>query len=177
MFPNIPPAVGQTDSDKSEIPIFKTWCQIQIGIGPRTIDGFAAELHKRNIRILPTARVLMQKTEIKPCTLVETLDLVLVTPQQLLLPETSTYDQILTRIYKLGLKLCPAEVGLQFWLQQTTLFNNDEYCLVGMLPVDVWGDSLIYQLAQSYTGQKEIRAYYGNKEIQLETDTTYCFAR
>jgi hypothetical protein len=109
---------------------FKIWRTVKLGTGMQGVDSFAQALVKFD---LCYAEEEILRAAIRSATIhTQEIDLVRVTLSDLGM-WSGDYPAICKRALAIGLKLCPAEVGLQLRLQYTDQ-PRGEMLLLGMEP-------------------------------------------
>jgi len=117
--------------------------QYQIEIGGKTKAQLEQELKARNIWVSNYAQDLLNSPYFSTSKNKEQANLVRLTVEDLGFPEGATTDKIYKRAEKLGLELCPAEVGPNLRLQYT----GKEWILIGMKQIsDRDGDPDVFYL-------------------------------
>ena len=122
---------------RKENPWARTWAvwkKIKLGTGLRTTEDFNKALFKvRNCLIGPRAGSLMDAPSFTTNEEEEEVGLVVVSLSDLGFEKETKYSDICKRAQKLGLDLCPAEVGPQLRLQFTDQLRG--FLLIGMKPI------------------------------------------
>jgi len=125
-------------------PEFRIWKTIKLGTGLKDCDDFLDAIKSAGWEFpkVGTIRMLRDsafKTATKECE----VDLVLVTVAELgfEFDSSTRRDEIFKRASKLGLKLCPPEVGPQLRLQYKEQLD-EEWINIGMEPIDSPNPSL-----------------------------------
>ncbi len=113
---------------------FPTWKTIKLGTGLKTADDFRRAFKADGLRISDWANDLLNKQAFKPADKETEVDLVVVSVAELGFPQGATRQEIYNRAQKLGLDLCPPEVGPQLRLQYKERPMR-EGLLVGMEPI------------------------------------------
>lgn len=99
------------------------WKTIKLGTGPKTADEFRRLLGEGGFRLSNRASDILGKPAFKVADEETEIDLVKVTAAELGFKKGARRDQIYERAQKLGLELCPAEVGPQLRLQYQHRFH------------------------------------------------------
>ncbi|MDO8505334.1 MAG: hypothetical protein Q7S48_02035 [bacterium] len=107
------------------------WKTVTLGTHGSVADLKAA-FDKNGIRVTYYAMHMLAKTLL--ATKVETVDLIMVTVDRLGFPNGATTEEIYARARKLGLKLCPAEVGPALRLAYPDQPEN-EWLEIAMEPI------------------------------------------
>lgn len=159
----------------------------QITIGDKSADQLEADLEKENVYF--TVQDIFDKAKIVPLKKPEQMDIIILTVADLGFSQGATTKQIYARAKKLGLELCPAEVGPRLSLQykdqpnglhvtiaMKAIFGGDannanEYLSYGseVFHVDRFDDG------QHILGTDFIGASGGNG--MWDTESTWAFAR
>ena len=134
-----------TDIFIPELKVFKT---IELGTGLKTADAFRRSLKDNGIVIDEHADDILGKPGFTVATEETEIDLVVVSAAELGFKDATTLEQIYTRAKKLGLNLCPAEVGPQLCLQHKDQPNRE--LLIAMEPIIGLTDYLsLFKLVRS----------------------------
>ncbi len=134
--------------------IFAVWKTIKLGTGLKTADNFRRALKAEgNIIGDWGASKILGRKEFTVAKEETEVDLVAVSiVDDLGFVNGATQKEIYEKAFKLGLKLCPAEVGPQLRLQ----FKNQpkgEWLLIGMEPIyDSDGDPYVFYVGRGRDG-------------------------
>ncbi|NQU84038.1 MAG: hypothetical protein HQ536_05000, partial [Parcubacteria group bacterium] len=96
---------------------FSTRKTIQLGTGLKTVDDFCRAFKENGCCVSDWALDILKKPAFTVVSQPTTIDLVVRSVAELGFPDGATRKEIYERAAKLGLELCPAEVGPQFRLQ------------------------------------------------------------
>ena len=121
-------------SRKGKTKEFPIWKTIKTGTGLKTGNDFIQALTSNGFKVSDWARDILGKPAFTAASKKTELDLVKVTARELGFSQDARRDAIYQRAQKLGLQLCPAEVGLQLRLQYQDQ-PNGEWLLVAMDPI------------------------------------------
>ena len=113
---------------------FNIWRTIKLGTGLKTADDFRKALKDNGLNISEWANNTLRKPAFTVASEETEVDLVKVTVAELGFKDGARRDQIYEKAQKLGLELCPAEVGPQLRLQYQDQ-PNGEWILVAMEPI------------------------------------------
>ncbi|MDP3991183.1 MAG: hypothetical protein Q8P63_02720 [Candidatus Nealsonbacteria bacterium] len=119
----------------------KIWKTIKLGIGLKTADDFRKAIKGNGFNISEWANDVLGKPAFKVATEEIEVNLVRLTVAELGFKKGARRDQIYECAKKLGLELCPSEVGPQLRLQYRDQ-PNDEWIIVGMEPITDSGGRL-----------------------------------
>jgi hypothetical protein len=121
---------------------FPTWKTIKLGTGPKTADDFRRALKAGGNRISDWANDILGKRAFTAADEETEVDLVVLSVAELGFKDGAARKDIYKQALKLGLELCPAEVGPQLRLQ----YNNQpkgEWLFIGMEPITDSGGFLV----------------------------------
>ena len=131
---------------------FTTWKTIKLGTGLKTADDFRRALEDVGVNISDWANDILGKPAFTVASEETEVDLVKVTVAELGFKKGARHDQIYERVKKLGLELCPAEVGPQLRLQYQDQ-PNGERILVAMEPIIASdGYPLVFNVGRGESG-------------------------
>ncbi|MBU3895871.1 hypothetical protein KKG36_00925, partial [Patescibacteria group bacterium] len=115
-----------------ELKVFKT---IKLGTnGLRTADDFRKDLKDNGFSIGDYANGILGKPAFTAATEETEMDLVVISVAELGFKNGATCEHIYARAKKLGLDICPAEVGPQLRLQYKDQ-PNGEWLVIAMEPI------------------------------------------
>jgi len=155
---------------------FKTWKTIKLGTGPKTADEFRHLLCDGEFRLNDWASDILGNPAFKEADEETEIDLVKVTVAELDFKDGARRDQIYERAQKLGLELCPAEVGPQLRLQYQDQ-PNGEWVLVAMEPIfDSVGDPGIFFVGRDDSGLW-LNGHWSNPDYFWIADDQWLFCR
>ncbi len=107
---------------------------IKLGIGPKDKEGFLLKMKNANIKIDKGADQILSNPLFtltqKECE----VDLVVVTPSDLGFSDKASYRKIYKKAKKIGLELCPPDVGPQLQMQYI-VEPMGERLIIGMVPL------------------------------------------
>lgn len=109
----------------------KVWKTIKLGTGLKTADGFRKALVDGGSRIANSANQMFRKRVFTASKTERELDLVNVSPRDLGFKKQTTYKKVCAKAKKIGLELCPSEVGPQLCLQYKDQ-PKGEWLVIGM---------------------------------------------
>ena len=112
-----------------KLPASPPWKSVTVG----NLGNVLKHLKEAGIKIAESGFEILGRMDYEENEL--SLDLVLVSLEELGLTEYSTVNQIYTAAEHHGLSLCPAEVGPQLWLQHPDLLQWRESLHVAMEPI------------------------------------------
>lgn len=114
-------------------------------IGGKTSSQLQAELKGKGFRVSEYARDMLESQDFKTLKSPQGIDLVRLTVKDLGFDRVATTDQIYERAQKLGLELCPAEVGLRLRLSYIDQ-PLGEWIVIGMeqIPHRLGGPSVFW---------------------------------
>ncbi len=115
-------------------PDFQAWKTIKLGTGLKTAPDFLTALNEQKFQTSNWAKNILGKLEFTVVAQETEIDLVVVTVAELGFPKSATRQDIYQRAQKLGLDLCPAEVGPQLRIQYKDQ-PKGESLLIGMEPI------------------------------------------
>jgi hypothetical protein len=135
-----------------DTPELKVWRTIKLGVGPTDAAAFLHLLEDVKLKISSMAKDMMAKPEFTFSAEKRDVDLVIVTTADLGFKTGVRRSRIYQRAKKLGLELCPPDVGpqlrLQYWNQP-----RGEWLRIGMKPIaDSLGDSCVFGVENGFHG-------------------------
>lgn len=142
---------------------FQVWETLKLGTSLATADEFRGALKRAGFKISDWATDILGKPAFKVATEETEVDLVVVSVAGLGFASGATREDIYNRAQKLGLKLCPPEVGPQLRLQYHDQLES-EWLFVAMEPIaDSDGYSSVFRVERrgdglwldSYDGRSE----------------------
>ena len=149
------------------------WMTIQLGTNKSNQD-LRKELEKNDHRISDWGSDILKKTDV--ATELTEVDLIVLSNAELGSPDGCTVAQTYEAAQKLGLELCPAEVGPQLRLQYTNQ-PMDEWLLVAMDPItDSDGTLSVFRVVRHEDGSWLI-GYYGRPDRHWFGDYRWVFVR
>ncbi len=113
---------------------FPIWKTIKLGTGIKDADDFRKAIKGAGMPICGDADYILSKPQFIVAAEEREIDLVVVSAADLGFKDGARFDQIYAKAKKLGLELCPLEVGPQLRLQYRDQ-RIDEWILVGMEPI------------------------------------------
>lgn len=135
---------------------------IDLEIGGMDAGALEKEFDQKEQKISYDAHFLMKRPEFKTGKKPEQIKLARLTVKDLGFPEGATTDEIYERAEKLGLELCPPEVGPRYRLQYTNQ-PMDEWLYVGMKQISSRGsDPDVYRPGRDPHAFKLIREIDGS---------------
>jgi hypothetical protein len=133
---------------------FKTWKNINLGTGLKSADDFLKALAAKNCNIGNLAREILGKPDFAASIAFQEteFELIKVSDAELGLKNGVNTRRIYNRAQKLGLSLCPAEVGPQLRLQYLDQ-PNGESVFIAMEPIaDSDGDLSVFSVRRDDGG-------------------------
>ena len=123
---------------------FPTWKTIKLGTGIKTADDFRNAIKQATMKIGNWGNDILGKPAFTASSVETEVDLVNVSVAELGFKDGATRKEIYEQAIKLGLELCPAEVGLQLRLQYKDQ-PKGEWLLIAMEPItDSDGDLSVF---------------------------------
>jgi hypothetical protein len=138
-------------------PEFDRWRTVNLGVG----ENYSKALYTLYYRVPLLTRLIIESIPVSS-TEVE-LDLVLVTLKQLGFIGAARYRDIRARAIKLGLQLCPAEVGPALRLSCT----NTKPIMIGMSPMKSGGKSYLFEIGSAENEWLESVEHFGTRLYPL----------
>lgn len=158
---------------KTEPRDFALWKTVTLGLKKSPKD-YRKALEKDGYRIGDYAGQILNKTEVSQ-TEVE-VDLVLVTVGELGFNEDARRDKIYARAMKLGLQVCPAEVGLALRLAYKDQSQGEWLC-IGMEPItDSGGNPNVFGVGRD-AGARWLYGNYGHPGSVWTVGIRWVFVR
>lgn len=121
-------------TDPSQFVFSTTWKTVELGTGPRTADGFRKVFKEDGYGMFNWAGRILDKMNFSVVLEKKEVELVVVSISQLGFGRGAYLRDIYERAMKLGLELCPAEVGPQLRLQYPDQ-PRGEWLFIGMNPI------------------------------------------
>lgn len=115
---------------------WKTWCKVKLGTGLMTTDDFRKALRRARVKISDRGNEVLNSSNFVVSDKEVEIELIEVTPAELGFRFGAKYEEICFRAEKLGLELCPNEVGPQLHLQHIDLLKHNDF-VVAMEAVPV----------------------------------------
>lgn len=163
-------------SDKT-VKEWPTWMTIPLGTGPTNSEDFCATIKKAGGNVSDLSRDIMDKKDFTVADQPAELDLVLVSVAELGFPNGANLKDIYDRAQKLGLSLCPAEVGPQLRLQYMDQ-PKDEWLLVAMESIaDSDGDLFVFYIIHAGGVQWLRTRYNGPGSTWHSSSSRWVFCR
>ena len=145
-----PPAPKVEVAQSTSVREWPVWKIVQGGTY-ETVDDLRATITKSGVKICDYTKFALLDNVTHCGELIE-LKLVRVSVAELGFEDGATYSQICARAKELGLKLCPAEVGLKLRLQYLDQ-PMDTYFYIAMEPItDDFGYPLVFCLSRHIEG-------------------------
>lgn len=113
---------------------FLIWKTIKIGTGPKTAGDFTKAIKKKKMIIDKFGADILNRSKLTTAKREKEIDLVMLTLAQLGFKNGAELNKIYAKAKKLGLKLCPPEVGPQLRLQYIDQ-PKGEWVVFGMKPI------------------------------------------
>jgi hypothetical protein len=145
--------------------IFEKFITIKLGAEPKNRNDFYHVFSHRGIKVEQWARKILDSKDFTVADKEREVDLVNVTTFELGLNNLATREEIYNRAKKLGLELCPAEVGPRMALQHKGRYEG-EWIIVGMEPV-LLSDGVKELFSVKYDNLKMILCAHGGKPEEL----------
>jgi hypothetical protein len=146
---------------------FKIWKSIKLG-GHRTANDFRTAIESAGCYVAATAEDILGSAVVNATDRERTIDVVVMSTENLGLKRFATYDEICTRARELGLVLCPAEVGPHLRLQHEAQ-SFTEWLYIGMRPVvNSSGRLVIFSVDRSFGAR-----YLGTRFIATDSNWIY----
>ncbi|MEI8339074.1 MAG: hypothetical protein WCF94_00210 [bacterium] len=164
------------DEVDKDFPIWKT---IKIGTGPKNAGDFRKVLKKAGSNISDWANDILGKSafEASVSTTENEVDLVNLSVRELGFKEGASIKEIYEQAIKLGLDLCPAEVGPQLRLQYQDQ-PRGEWIIIAMEPItDSDGDLEVFHVECGDDGGLWLSSYYGHAGRFYNADHRFVFLR
>lgn len=132
---------------------------IKLGIGANSGWELRSELLQKGIEVVGRAKELLEDKDFVVAKRETTIQLIVISVEDLGLENGGRYDDICLRINELGLMLCPAEVGPQLRLQYPEQ-PQDEWLTILMKPL--CGDDVNYRVfvVDNRQGRKTLSTRY-----------------
>jgi hypothetical protein len=163
-----------SDGTKKVSNQFKIWKTIKLGTGHQTADDFRKALKKAGRRIGDWANGILGKPAFTAATEETEVNLVNISVAELSFPNGATRKEIYEKAQKMGLSLCPPEVGPQLRLQYKDQ-PNGEWLLIGMEPITVSGGGLrVFGVERDDSGLW-LRSYCGDPDRFCHGDFRWVF--
>ncbi len=157
-------------------PQFPVWKTVKIGTGLKSFDDFLREFRGQSIKVSDWATDMMQRPAFGVADQQQEVDLVVVSGADLGFTKAAPRSKIYRRAIKLGLQLCPAEVGPQLRLQYADQ-PMDEWLLIGMEPLrDSGGTLCVFGVGRDSDGLW-LGSYYGRPDYMWDPDYRWVFVR
>lgn len=148
----------------------------EITIGGKTKDELIKEMEEYKVLISDGAKSMMNNPDFITLQKQEDVSLVIVCLESLGFSEPATIDQIYEKAKKLGLELCPAEVGPQFRLLD--IRETDGYHIfVGMKPIsDSEGYPCVFGIGgTNISGKPELNERQASPDDRWSNATEFVF--
>ena len=160
------------------IQIIWSWKKIKLGTLPKSCSTFCMALTKANYGISEQAQDVVRGFDfIKSDKEIE-VEPVVVNRIELGLKKVGSRDEIYHRVEKLGLSLCPAEVGPQFILQHGVLLSRNERIFIGMKPIKDSSDAIfIFGVYRDRFDKLWLDAYPGGGFCLWDSTDRWMFLR
>lgn len=129
--------------------------KMEITIGGKTKEELIKEMEKNKISISQIGKSMMNNPEFTISQKSEHINLVRISVKDLGFPKGATATEIYKKAQKLGLELCPVEVGPQLRLQYKDQ-PKGECVAVGMKPITNPGGSLVFLVWRNLKGELEL---------------------
>lgn len=150
----------------------KPWKTIKLGTGLKTGQDFYDALADEDLRVDEGG--ILQRPEFSVATQCFEVDLVRVSVRDLGFERKTLYRAICVRAKKLGLELCPAEVGPQLRLQYLDQPKN-EWLLVAMETIR-WADGYQSIFSVGHTsGLRQLGTYLSGINQHLRPSQQFVF--
>lgn len=149
---------------------------IELGTELKTGQAFEKEFTDRKYGLSKWAKDILNKTEFEASPEPTEADLVILSLENLGFPQGATYMDICSRADKLGLDLCPSEVGLQLRLQYPNQPKN-EYLFIAMKTiVDSDGGPSLWSVNRG-DSEPWLYAADGGPDFRWDSDNLFVFVR
>lgn len=145
--------------------IFEKIITIKIGTGFKKAHDFNRVFSRRGIKVEQWAQKILESKDFTAADEKREVDLVNVAAFELGLSKLATREEIYSRARKLGLELCPAEVGPQMALQYKGRYEG-EWIIVAMNPI-LLPDGILELFSVKYDNLKMILCAHGGKPEEL----------
>lgn len=141
---------------------FPVWRTVKLGTGLKTANDFDVALDNGKYNVNTPALNILEHPDFKVAHKETSIDLVRVSSTELGFKGSVNREMIYTQAQKLGLKLCPAEVGPQLRLQYKDQLVGEEL-YIGMESIKDSGDFLdIFALFHFPLDGKVLWGYNGD---------------
>lgn len=153
---------------------FDIWKTITLGTR-KNKNQFVYALKKKGCAVSNGALSILSAPD---CTILNKrtdIDLVKVTVTELGFPDGANGEDIYNRALKLGLKLCPSEVGLQLRLQYSDQ-PKDEWLNIAMEPIFIHNVGLhIFSVINDKINELKLWDHYGNPDQYWDGNYNFVF--
>lgn len=161
---------------KKPCPELKVWKTIKLCTGLRVADDFRKAIKGCGMKIGDWADDILGKPEFVVATEETEVDLVKVSVAELGFKKDARRDRIYERTKKLGLELCPPEVGPQLRLQYKDQ-PNGERILIGVEPIcDSGGDLRVFYVERR-DSELWLDGHYGDPDNFWHPGRQWVFVR
>lgn len=155
-----------------EFEVFKT---IRLGTGAKSADDFISALKEEGVKTDDYVKRILRISEHSNETFETEVELVVLLESELGIAECASDEQIYRCAQKLGLDLCPPEVGPQLRLQYRDQ-SNGEWLRIAMHPIYVDDKCLIFKVGRADNEMYLITENY-NPLIHRTVDLKWVFCR
>jgi len=165
---------GETVVREAVPPEFKVFKVLKLGTGLKNANAFRKAIDDKGMRIGKYANNILDRPQFTMATEETEVNLVVVSVAELGFKDGAWLRDIYARAKKLGLELCPNEVGPQLRLRYVEQ-PRDEWLLIGMeVIVDLSGNLCLFGVGRS-GAVLWIDGYHGSPDNFWNSDGRFVF--